>query len=89
VSCINLAAAATSETQDMGKRKTDTGTQGIFQTERLFRHAGQWYFATREGTNEGPFDARSDAEIRLARYITVMNTGFVSSHSQLSIVPLD
>ena len=73
----------------MGTRKTDSGTQRNFQTERFFSHGGQWYFATREGTNEGPFDARQDALERLNNYIMIMNSGWVPNNSALSIVPLD
>lgn len=50
---------------------------------------GKWYFATREGTMEGPFEMRREAEYKLDSYIKVMLSGFVSGGSGLSIHPLE
>ena len=50
---------------------------------------GKWYFTTREGTVEGPFGELKDAEIRLAEYIKIANSGYMPSDSQLGLEPLD
>ena len=39
---------------------------------------GKWFFFTREGTIEGPFDDALDAEIQLEQYIKVVNSGLAS-----------
>jgi hypothetical protein len=48
-----------------------TGETGSipFRSGRLFNVGMQWYFATREGIDQGPFPEKNDAEAELALYI--------------------
>ena len=71
------------------KRRGDTKSQTKFRTSRLIKDGGQWYFLTREGTMEGPFERRSEAEDRLERYVNIMRSGFMPSESELKIEPFD
>ena len=40
-----------------------------FRSERFSLVNGQWYFQTREGTVEGPFDDVREAEMELLLYL--------------------
>ena len=40
-----------------------------FRSNRLFAVNHDWYFATREGENKGPFKDRNQAELALAAFI--------------------
>jgi hypothetical protein len=71
------------------QRKGDLEPYTKFRTGRFFKDGGQWYFLTREGTMEGPFELRLEAENRLEDYIKVMTSGFMPPESELSIEPLD
>ena len=52
------------------KRKSDPAiAPSRFRTERLTQDGGKWYFTTREGTLEGPFDSRIHALNQLDMYI--------------------
>lgn len=52
------------------RRKDDPpGGRKYFRTDRLHEDGGKWYFTTREGTLEGPFDDRLTALDALERYI--------------------
>lgn len=57
------------------RRESDEDDRAWFRTERFFEHGGQWYFTTREGTTEGPFSDKLQAQKRLDAYIKVMNSG--------------
>lgn len=70
------------------KRESDSTTRAYFRTERFNQRGGQWYFLTREGTEEGPYDERLEAEARLQRYIDVMTSGWVSRECELKVLPL-
>lgn len=59
-----------------------------FRTSRFIKQSCGWYFVTREGTQEGPFDRKIDAENRLEDYIKVMMSDFLPPDSTLSIEPL-
>ena len=57
-----------------GKRKDDRpGTNIWFHTDRMINENGQWYFATREGTIEGPFSCEVGASEALEAYIGVLD----------------
>jgi hypothetical protein len=71
------------------RRKTDTENYSKFRPSRFFKSGGKWYFATREGTMEGPYDMRREAEYKLESYIKVMVSAFASADSQISIHPLE
>lgn len=73
-------------------RRSDTKPYNAFRADRFFTEGGRWYFCTREGTVEGPFEFRTDAEDRLAEYIRIVTSGFMPSDCQLStatLVPLN
>jgi len=70
------------------RRKGDSGAVNYFRSERLYRCGSQWFFVTREGTDEGPFDNRADAQARLERYVQVMASGLLSADSRLELATL-
>ena len=49
-------------------RSGETGSVP-FRTGRIFNVGMQWYFATREGIDRGPFDDRDDAEAELRLFV--------------------
>ncbi len=53
----------------MAKRKSDQKTQSWFRSERMFREPQGWYFHTREGTVEGPYNSENWAKEQLKAYI--------------------
>jgi hypothetical protein len=55
-------------------RVTDPADARFFQSERFFTAEGQWYFATREGVDFGPFSVRNDGEKALQRYLDTQRT---------------
>lgn len=55
-------------------RKGEEG-QGIpFRTGRFFCVGLEWYFATREGIDRGPYPSKQEAEAELHMYIRDINT---------------
>lgn len=40
-----------------------------FRSARIFSINGTWYFATREGFDEGPFERREDVEAAMSDYV--------------------
>jgi hypothetical protein len=70
------------------KRKTDVLPQTRFRSGRFFKNEGKWFFNTREGTMEGPYEELAGAESRLKEYIKIMNSGFMPKHSTLELEPL-
>ena len=53
------------------------GGRSWFRSERLVRESDKWFFLTREGTVEGPFDTRFEASERLDVYARVMSTELI------------
>lgn len=51
------------------RRAGDNNTRKHFRSDRISVSNGRFYFSTREGTLEGPFDSREEAERELAIYI--------------------
>ena len=70
------------------RRKDDVKPYTRFRTSRFIQENRGWYFLTREGTQEGPFERRIDAEHRLEDYIKVMLSDLLPSDSNLSIDPI-
>jgi hypothetical protein len=73
-------------------RGSDTEPYNKFRPDRFLKDGGKWYFCTREGTIEGPFEFRKEAEARLAEYIKILNSGFMPSDCELAgvtLVPMD
>ena len=55
-----------------GQRNIDPTPGTHYRSERVSAVNGQYIFATREGTLEGPFFTRVDAEREIAFYIRRM-----------------
>jgi hypothetical protein len=55
---------------------TDSG-RSWFRSDRLVRESDKWFFLTREGTVEGPFDTKFEASERLDVYTRVMSTQLI------------
>jgi len=78
------------------KRNGDLKTYTQFRPSRFFKATGKWYFQTREGVMEGPFERRLDAENRLQTYVsifkdlqfpaTISNPGFYASPANGSAI---
>jgi hypothetical protein len=58
--------------QMYGKRALDSTPSAHYRSDRLCSVNGEYFFATREGTLEGPFYTRVDAERSIAFYIRQM-----------------
>jgi hypothetical protein len=71
------------------QRKTDIEIHTRFRTSRFIKNGGVWFFFTREGTMEGPFGYKHEAEERLDIYKRVMASGFMPLDSELTIQPLE
>ncbi|WP_043310790.1 DUF6316 family protein [Pseudomonas sp. ML96] len=55
-----------------GQRNIDSNPGTHYRSERVSAVNGQYFFATREGTLEGPYFTRVDAEREIAFYIRRM-----------------
>lgn len=53
-------------------RHDDNDNKTWFRSERFFSEGSRWYFSTREGTIEGPFDSRAEAERELMLYLRLL-----------------
>ena len=53
-------------------RATDSSARTHYRSERISAVNGQYFFATREGTLEGPYFSRNSAEHEAAAYIQRM-----------------
>ncbi len=67
------------------KRKDEFEKQTHFRTDRMSNHNGKWFFCTREGTIQGPFEDQLEAGYQLKRYIDAAASGLAGD---LSLVPL-
>ena len=54
------------------QRAKDTRQSTYFRSERVSTINGQFFFSTREGTLEGPYFSRDEAERQVPRYIARM-----------------
>lgn len=66
-------------------RKNDPNRSTPFRSERLVEEGGKWFFYTREGTLEGPYQDMIEVKSRLEKYISVMNSGLLSEDSSNSL----
>lgn len=55
-----------------GQRNIDPSPSTHYRSERVSAVNGQYFFSTREGTLEGPYFTRVDAEREIAFYIRRM-----------------
>lgn len=70
----------------MIRRRTDSPQSGSkFRTERMVQNSGNWFFYTREGSMEGPFETRVDAQNRLEVYLEIINLELLSLDSPLQM----
>ncbi|MCZ6868179.1 MAG: DUF6316 family protein [Pseudomonadales bacterium] len=56
----------------MGQRQDDASERHYFRADRLFMTNSEWYFATREGIDRGPYGSRDEALRALAGFIDEM-----------------
>ena len=76
-----------SSNSNSDKRETDAKASFHFRSNRFFQNGGRWYFETREGTVEGPFTEKTDAERHLEAYIRIERLGILSPDCGLSLEP--
>lgn len=71
------------------RRSSDApGAKSRYRSNRMTRHEGRWYFETREGTVEGPYDSELEAIMGLSDYVKVMKSGVLGESSGLALQPL-
>lgn len=58
------------------RRKGDQDQRPRFRTDRFIHNQEKWYYETREGTTEGPFRTRLEAEEHLRNYVKLINSGW-------------
>ena len=63
------------------KRKEDLKTRVRFGFDRIFKDSGKWFFTTREGTLQGPFEDQFEANDELKMYLYAMATGLAGEIS--------
>ena len=68
------------------KRSDDAESKTFFRSERITQHAGQWFFTTREGTIQGPFESKAEARKELNEYIKIM---IATGEGKLTLAPKD
>ncbi|QJP10828.1 DUF6316 family protein [Pseudomonas multiresinivorans] len=56
----------------LGQRVGDNQAATHYRSDRISAVNGHYFFSTREGTLEGPYFTRFDAEREVAQYITRM-----------------
>ena len=70
----------------VARRKDDPPiSRTRFRTERLLEDGGKWFFLTREGSVEGPFESEKDALEQLEVYIRLMGSGMLPTNSKYDL----
>lgn len=70
----------------VARRKDDPPVSRTrFRTERILQDGGKWFFLTREGSIEGPFDCQDEAVEQLEVYIRLMNSGMFTQTMPLEL----
>ena len=54
---------------EVTRRAGEQDVPNTFRTNRFFSTGTSWYFSTREGTDEGPFESRILAHDAIQEYI--------------------
>jgi hypothetical protein len=68
------------------KRKSDPpGARTRYRTNRFVQEGKKWFFFTREGTIEGPFENEFRASEGLQVYLQVLNMNLLSVDSGLAM----
>lgn len=57
------------------QRQHDSNNRQYFRSDRIFTVNTQWFFMTRETTQEGPFRSLFDAKQALTQYTDLMTSG--------------
>jgi len=68
------------------RRDDDPISRTRFRTERMVQDGGRWFFLTREGTVEGPFDCREEAVDQLEVYVRLALNGLLPQQSSATLV---
>ena len=56
-----------------------------YRTERVVEDRGSWYFLTREGSVEGPFECRADALEQLDVYKKLIDMGLLPTGGEVAL----
>ncbi len=56
-----------------------------FRTDRVVHDNGKWYFLTREGSVEGPFECEGEAAEHLEMYVRVVQSGLLPKDCNLAL----
>lgn len=64
------------------KRAGDKDDRAWFRSDRLVYEGGQWFFLTREGTVEGPYESQLEASQRLETYVRVMSSELLEAETE-------
>lgn len=68
------------------RRKDDDPTSRTrYRTDRVVNDNGKWYFLTREGKVEGPFECQADALEHLEIYVRVAQSGLIAEDWNLTL----
>jgi hypothetical protein len=67
------------------KRRGDEEERVRFRNDRFFMDEGSWYFETREGQIEGPYQTRAMAESKLGDYVRIVGSGMLPSDIKLDV----
>lgn len=70
-------------------RAGDSPDKNFFRSERFFNADSQWYFATRELSDQGPYATREQAQARLADYLRWHKKAQARSERQVADRPTD
>lgn len=71
------------------KREGEEDEAPRFRTERFIHNGEKWFYETREGSTEGPFPTRPDAEEHLRNYVKLINSGWWNDDADgLSLEPV-
>ncbi|TXS95947.1 hypothetical protein FV139_00080 [Parahaliea maris] len=70
-------------------RGTDSDLNSHSKPSRFFMDAGKWYFHTREGGIEGPYDYLYEAERDLEAYVNMFASSVQAHSGPLELQPLE
>lgn len=67
------------------RREDPPGAAPPFRSDRVQQDGGKWFFSTREGTLEGPYDERFLAMDALEKYISIVQLELIGADSKLAL----
>ncbi|MCR9106129.1 MAG: DUF6316 family protein [Gammaproteobacteria bacterium] len=72
------------------KRRNEIENKAWYRSQRFIEHDGKWFFLTREGSTEGPFESKQDAMEQLEKWVKVYQSGMLDETADgLSLLPKD